>query len=1079
MSIISVLSPPFYLILAFLSLHPVAAVADWEIGLDNQPRPGKNGSIAISYKTAGVVSSQFIGWDKNSNNNWVWAGTRFLYVDETPEYTTFTGSVSNLGIEYTGELRSAIPSGQEWTFDWNRKENHANAVGYGIEFKVDLFAPSLVGHAPGIVLLPNNTGWQLETDGQPRVKVVFDPPLQDIAESQGRIRALFFRSVSVGQSSTKMTISLPAGSTTYTQVDQAWGGKPDSSWVPLALDQENSPVDLSFLNDENKPIDRHGFLKRQGDRLVFEDGTEARFWGTNLQAAALFRTDDDNIPLQAKRIAKLGFNLVRIHHMDSIWVRPNIFGDRADNTLHLLASSFDKLDRWIYHLEQNGIYVWLDLHVGRILTDKDGISNFNELSRRKGDLRGYNYFNESIEAAMKQFNEDYLGHLNPYTGHAYANDPGIVSALITNENDLTRHFGNLMLPNKGAPLHHEVFSEEATAFAEANGFSPNRVTRTWLPGESKLFLGDVEHRFNQRMIDHLVNTVGFEGVLMTTSLWGNMSLNGIASLTDGDMIDVHQYLGDGFLWKDPRYAANFVSLIAAAQVENMPLAISEWNMSRYPATDRFLAPIYMASIASLQGWDMPILYGYSQASLNGWVKTDNWSSYMDPGLMGIMPAAALLYRRGDVSSAVSTYRVAPSEQELFYQDLSAKTSTAIRTLAEQSALILHPAEPASLPWLHAENFSGVAQDILDLDQDYLGNVSSVTSDTGEITRNWRDKTFIVDSDRSKVAEGFIAGRYIDLNGVSLDIRKPLAALVAVQSLSNDAISQARSILVSVIARTVPVSGSHLGEFLSEEIEGDISIVAPAGLTVHAVLASGERIPATYHVSGDSYRIPLEANPGVRWFILDESGDAGNGGGGNPPPSTGSVDIVLQDGLNGYTGTEDAWLDVWLKTTNRGSDSKLMDKDGWFRTLIRFPIFQSEGGPVPDGATIEKAELGLYKISYYDHVFAACRVLQPWRESSVNWSYRQQGVPWAEGGAAKSGVDIAADCEGSASVDFSPEQWLTLDVTNSVQAIATGAANNHGWLLRGLSGNNNAKRFNSSEATDSAFRPRLTVTYSSK
>ena len=47
-----------------------------------------------------------------------------------------------------------------------------------------------------------------------------------------------------------------------------------------------SALDMSGLLDA--PAGRHGFLTVRGDRFVFEDGTEARFWGGNLFGEANF-----------------------------------------------------------------------------------------------------------------------------------------------------------------------------------------------------------------------------------------------------------------------------------------------------------------------------------------------------------------------------------------------------------------------------------------------------------------------------------------------------------------------------------------------------------------------------------------------------------------------------------------------------------------------------------------------------------------------------------------------------------------------------------------------------------------------
>ncbi|MEI8355888.1 MAG: hypothetical protein WCG31_07355 [Deltaproteobacteria bacterium] len=138
----------------------------------------------------------------------------------------------------------------------------------------------------------------------------------------------------------------------------------------------------------------------RGAELVFADGTPARFWGANLQAATLFRTSDDNIKKHSRRIAQLGFNLVRIHRHDSKWVKPNIFKNPDDNTIELSPQAQRKLDLWIKSLKEQGVCLWLDLHVVRTFTKNDQIDNFSDLAKggKSGEVKGFNYLNASIQA---------------------------------------------------------------------------------------------------------------------------------------------------------------------------------------------------------------------------------------------------------------------------------------------------------------------------------------------------------------------------------------------------------------------------------------------------------------------------------------------------------------------------------------------------------------------------------------------------------------------------------------------------------------------------------------------------------
>ena len=74
---------------------------------------------------------------------------------------------------------------------------------------------------------------------------------------------------------------------------------------------------------------------------------------------------------------------------------------------------------------------------------------------------------------------------------------------------------------------------------------------------------------------------------------------------------MHTYGGVNELEKNPLYAPTFVDWIAAAQVVDRPLSVTEWNVSPFPTPDRHTSPLYVASSASLQGWDALMQYAYS------------------------------------------------------------------------------------------------------------------------------------------------------------------------------------------------------------------------------------------------------------------------------------------------------------------------------------------------------------------------------------------------------------------------------------------------------------------------------------
>lgn len=628
----------------------------------------------------------------------------------------------------------------------------------------------------------------------------------------------------------------------------------------------SAPVDLSFLNASEKPAGKHGFVRTVKDKLVFEDGTPARFWGTNVVAYALFGMNRrQDIQLQAKRLSQLGFNLVRIHHHDSSWVRPNIFGSGNEpDTKSLNKDMLGRLDWWIKCLKDEGIYIWLDLEVDREFKPGDGIDGFDELYRDKSrdGLKGFNYVNGSIQQAMQRFNEAYLNHVNPFTGLAYKDDPAIAAVLVTNENDVTYHYANRMLPDKNVPVNSGLYMAQAQAFAEKTGLPKDKVWRGWELGPSKLFLNDLEHRFDVTMSKHL-RDLGVKVPIIPTSSWSG-ALFTLPSLTGGSLIDVHAYGPKGDIARNPLKAPTMVQSIASAQIVDRPLTVSEWNVSPFPVPDRHAMPLFIAGSASFQGWDGLMQYAYSQQPLLDRGRPSNWQSFNDPGLMATLPAAALLYRRQDVQEARTVYVFTPTEAQLFNNEITSGSSVALRTAAEKGKLLIAMPKTKELPWLEQSQIPAGAKVITDLNQSFIdANAQSATSDTGELKRDWEAGIFTIDTPRSQAAMGNLGGKTIKLKDVDIAV-STVNATVAVQSLGEKSIGDADSILISLGAQSNP-SGTA---FYSEPVIGQLTIRAKKGLKLYPQKGPGPNQPAIEvpYVNGH-YQIALNRNLGTYWLVL--------------------------------------------------------------------------------------------------------------------------------------------------------------------------------------------------------------------
>ena len=556
---------------------------------------------------------------------------------------------------------------------------------------------------------------------------------------------------------------------------------------------------------------------------------------------------------------------VRIHHHDSEWVNPNIFGENAPATLAISPASLRKLDWWIKSLKEEGIYIWLDLDVGRSYTSADGIMAFEEIAKGRKSVRpaGFAYLNESIQERMKSFATEYLSHVNEYTGLSYKNDPAIAFVLITNENELTTHFGSEFLPERNVPYHSQLFFEKAKSFADRNGLDPELTWRSWLHGPAKLFLNDLEHQFNKEIIGHL-RSIGVKSLLATTNFWGEMSMAGLPSLTDGDIVDAHSYADPEFLELDPRFQPNLAHWIGAAAVSGKPVTVSEWNVSPFPAYSRSSLPLYIASVANLQGWSAVLQYAYSQSSLDDTRAPDNWEMNNDAALLATMPLAAMVYRRSYVRQSEAPVTFRPGARELFDETLSPKTSAAIRTTVEQNRMTVELPDVKELPWsrpVRKESPNAVE----DVRSSRLVDDKVICADTREFCRSWGDGLFWIDTRRIQVAAGWLGSKTVNLSKVRVELSTPYAT-VAVMSVDDMELSKSRHVLVALGAQTVstPAGGTKT---LSEPVTGDLTIQADEGLRLYRVDPSGYQTPYPFERVGDRYHVKLKSESPAVWLVL--------------------------------------------------------------------------------------------------------------------------------------------------------------------------------------------------------------------
>jgi len=224
-----------------------------------------------------------------------------------------------------------------------------------------------------------------------------------------------------------------------------------------------------------RPAGGQGFV-RAADGHFATDAGPLRFWATNLCFDACFPTHQQAERLAA-RLARLGINCVRMHHMDN----HNIWG-RQPNHLTIDPEQLERLDYLIYQLKLHGVYVNLNLHVSRWLDEKDG---FPQRNLRPTYDKGLDNFCAQMIAAQRDYARQLLTHVNPYTQTAYVNEPAIAFVEINNENSLYSSWGWGALDNLPDPYATE-FRTLWNAWLKKKYGSTDKLRETWNVGSKPL-----------------------------------------------------------------------------------------------------------------------------------------------------------------------------------------------------------------------------------------------------------------------------------------------------------------------------------------------------------------------------------------------------------------------------------------------------------------------------------------------------------------------------------------------------------------------------------------------------------------
>ena len=624
-----------------------------------------------------------------------------------------------------------------------------------------------------------------------------------------------------------------------------------SRYIPYPSYYDDMPIDVSFVFRHEKPAGKHGFLKVNGDRFTFEDGTPGRFWGVNFNGGACFPSHDYSEKV-TRRLAKTGVNIVRFHQLDAEWNTPNIFsfskGERIGNTLEFHTDSMDRLDYLIFCLKNEGIYCYLDMLTYRKFKSGDGVDNALELQDAADP---YLFYNRRLIELQKKFIHDIWTHVNPYTNLAYKDDPVFVLTELVNERDFFSHEKLKIEP------YVTEFRKLYDAWLKTRQIERDAFSCDINEDDEPLlrFKAEVQEAYFREMYDFMRQT----GVRIPIAGTNWMTNNAVSKSNMAcDFMDSHTYLLYDWKWgeyvKECTHVAVTQSFLfgmekmTGLRALDRPLFVSEWDMP-WPNEFRAESPLLCAAIGSLQGWagwaihtyaygcrlsDMRILGKEASSGTIAGVpyREGIFTTWNDPAKYGLFYHAALIVRRGDVAESKRV-------TEAFVENMADGWVKAVAGMSERNKTGVRFAGQPPAPG---------AEQVAEADAQVSENAGEVRSDTGELFRSWVKNYGVIDSPGTQCIYGFL-GKNGVIETANMRVRSVSDfAVVALSSLTEAPIGRSDNLLLTTVGRAVNTNARFDGDVMLDfgeppilaeviELEAAISTEQP-NMKVWSVNAEG-------------------------------------------------------------------------------------------------------------------------------------------------------------------------------------------------------------------------------------------------
>jgi hypothetical protein len=473
---------------------------------------------------------------------------------------------------------------------------------------------------------------------------------------------------------------------------------------------DSSLVDFSNLLDG--PCGKRGrlFTGRDGN-FYFEDGTRGRFWGINVAKDSVFQPTE-RIDEAVNAIARAGFNLVRLHHIDD--VKGLLPPERVGSAEIIEPAKLAAVDHWIAACGKRGIYVYLDLLDFRTFYEREGVPAGEQLDR---GAKPYALFNERLIELQMQYAKAFLvDHVNAETGLSYANDPTVCMIELCDENGL---FAAQRRRTKLLSPYLEELQRRWNFWLRAKYEDTEGLRSAWTDWQGACFLESDESLEQGTVTLHgpseagtlaaVGGTSGTAGRLNDLSLFmasvhqeyfaemvGFLRDRGvqqpISAVTDfesiPDLRSIHEsldFMGANFYYDHPRlkdgqwtlpmYFVNhspigdptesFAPKLARAAFVGKPIVMREWGVC-WPNKFRAAGMIESIAYACLQDVDAMIMFTYDIRPEAR--RLDFFDVSRDPTRWGLAALGAQAFLKREVAEATGTIEVGYSLVDSHFTD---------------------------------------------------------------------------------------------------------------------------------------------------------------------------------------------------------------------------------------------------------------------------------------------------------------------------------------------------------------------------------------------------------------------------